>query len=234
GQGQRPHRRRLHERAHGCRGEEPPACARDAVPGLRRTKHDGEDVVDGEGLAAPEVQGPRLQSLPALRPSARILPALPHVPALSPRPRPQGADPRSHESELVAAMMSDPIADLLTRIRNANKARKASVDIPWSRPKEAIARVLVDEGYLGSVAVVDAEPQNVLRIDLRYDSQRRPVISGVRRVSRPSLRVYVGMDKIPAVRGGLGINVLSTPKGVLVDRDARREKVGGEVICTVW
>ena len=131
-------------------------------------------------------------------------------------------------------MMTDPIADMLTRVRNATAARKASVDVPWSRHKEEIARVLVQEGYLGAAATIEAEPRRVLRIDLRYDNQRRPVITGIRRVSRPSLRVYVGMDKIPAVRGGLGINVLSTPKGVLVDRDARREKVGGELICTVW
>ena len=131
-------------------------------------------------------------------------------------------------------MMTDPIADMLTRVRNATAARKASVDVPWSRHKEEIARVLVQEGYLAAAATIEAEPRRVLRIDLRYDNQRRPVITGIRRVSRPSLRVYVGMDKIPAVRSGLGINVLSTPKGVLVDRDARREKVGGEVICTVW
>ncbi|HSV07854.1 MAG TPA: 30S ribosomal protein S8 [Candidatus Binatus sp.] len=131
-------------------------------------------------------------------------------------------------------MMTDPIADMLTRVRNATSARKATVDVPWSRHKEEIARVLVQEGYLAAAAAVEAEPRRVLRIDLRYDNRRRPVITGIRRVSRPSLRVYVGTDEIPAVRGGLGINVLSTPKGVLVDRDARREKVGGEVICTVW
>jgi small subunit ribosomal protein S8 len=131
-------------------------------------------------------------------------------------------------------MMTDPIADLLTRIRNANNARKANVDVPWSRQKEEIARVLVDEGYLGGASVMDATPRNILRIDLRYDGQRRPVITGMRRVSRPSLRVYVGMKDIPAVRRGLGVNVLSTPKGILVDRNARRENVGGEVICTVW
>jgi small subunit ribosomal protein S8 len=131
-------------------------------------------------------------------------------------------------------MMTDPIADLLTRIRNANNARKASVDVPWSRQKEEIARVLVDEGYLGGASVMDATPRNILRIDLRYDGQRRPVIIGMRRVSRPSLRVYVGVKDIPAVRRGLGVNVLSTPKGILVDRNARRENVGGEVICTVW
>jgi small subunit ribosomal protein S8 len=131
-------------------------------------------------------------------------------------------------------MLTDPIADLLTRIRNANNARKASVDVPWSRQKEEIARVLVDEGYLEGASVVDATPRNILRIDLRYDGQRRPVITGMRRVSRPSLRVYVGVKDIPAVRRGLGVNVLSTPKGILVDRNARRENVGGEVICTVW
>jgi small subunit ribosomal protein S8 len=131
-------------------------------------------------------------------------------------------------------MMSDPIADMLTRIRNAMGARRASVDIPWSRQKEAIARVLVEEGYLGAATVVEGRPRNTLRIDLRYDAHRRPVITGLRRVSRPSLRVYVGVKEIPAVRRGLGVNVLSTPKGILVDRVARRESVGGEVICTVW
>ena len=92
----------------------------------------------------------------------------------------------------------------------------------------------MEEGYLESAAQVDAQPRNVLRIGLRYDAQRGSVIIGIRRVSRPSLRVYVGVDEIEAVRKGLGVNVLSTPKGILVDRDARREKVGGEVICTVW
>jgi len=131
-------------------------------------------------------------------------------------------------------MMTDPIADMLTRIRNAAAARKASVDIPWARQKQEIARVLVEEGYLGSATVEEAKPRKILRIELRYDPQRRPVITGIKRVSRPSLRVYVGVDDITAVRRGLGVNVLSTPKGVLVDRDAKREHVGGEVICTVW
>lgn len=131
-------------------------------------------------------------------------------------------------------MMTDPIADLLTRIRNAAQARKASVDVPWSRQKAEIVRVLVDEGYLGGMTVVDGTPRNVLRVDLRYDAQRKPVITGLVRVSRPSLRVYVGVKEIPSVRRGLGVNVLSTPKGVLADRTARRENVGGEIICTVW
>lgn len=131
-------------------------------------------------------------------------------------------------------MTTDPIADLLTRVRNANTARKASVDVPWSRQKEQIARVLVDEGYFENATVMPGEPRSTLRIELRYDGQRRPVITGLRRVSRPSLRVYVGVKDISAVRRGLGINVLSTPKGILVDRNARRENVGGEVLCTVW
>jgi small subunit ribosomal protein S8 len=131
-------------------------------------------------------------------------------------------------------MMTDPIADMLTRIRNGAGARKASVDVPWSRHKEAVARVLVEEGYLADAALVEEQPFPVLRIGLRYDQGRRPVISGIRRVSRPSLRVYVGHHEIPAVRRGLGVSILSTPKGILADREARRQKVGGEVICQIW
>ena len=131
-------------------------------------------------------------------------------------------------------MLTDPIADLLTRIRNATAARKATVDVPWSRQKDALARVLVKEGYLSGATIVEASPRALLRIELRYDAQRRPVILGIKRISRPSLRVYVGSKEIPPVRAGLGVSVLSTPKGLLVDRDARRENVGGEVLCTVW
>jgi small subunit ribosomal protein S8 len=131
-------------------------------------------------------------------------------------------------------MLTDPIADMLTRIRNATQARKATVDMPWSRHKEAIAKTLVDEGYLESAGSADEGGSHVLRIGLRYDERRRPVIIGIKRVSRPSLRVYVGADQIPAIRRGLGINVLSTPKGVLVDREARKQGVGGELLCTVW
>ena len=131
-------------------------------------------------------------------------------------------------------MLTDPIADMLTRIRNATHARKASVDMPWSRHKEAVARVLVEEGYLSSAGAAEDGGHRVLRIELRYDDRRRPVINGVKRVSRPSLRVYVGAGEIPAIRRGLGVNVLSTPKGVLVDREARKQGVGGELLCTVW
>ena len=130
--------------------------------------------------------------------------------------------------------MTDPIADLLTRIRNGNQARKERVDMPWSRTKESLARVLVAEGFLRDYAVVGDGVRKLLRVVLKYDDQRKPVITGLKRVSRPSLRIYVGKQDIPAVRGGLGINVLSTPDGILVDRDAKRRGVGGEILCAVW
>jgi small subunit ribosomal protein S8 len=130
--------------------------------------------------------------------------------------------------------MTDPIADLLTRIRNGNQARKERVDIPWSRMKDALARVLIAEGFLRDATVVGEGQAKQLRLALKYDEQRRPVINGIQRVSRPSLRVYVGKEEIPVVRGGLGINVLSTPEGILVDREAKQRGVGGELLCSVW
>jgi small subunit ribosomal protein S8 len=130
-------------------------------------------------------------------------------------------------------MMTDPIADMLTRIRNGGLARKATVNVPYSRHKEAIARVLRDEGYLEAVTVTDeARPQ--LQVTLRYDDARQPVIIGIQRVSRPSLRVYVGAKEIPSVRRGLGVSIVSTPNGILADREARRQGVGGELLCKVW
>ena len=130
--------------------------------------------------------------------------------------------------------MTDPIADLLTRIRNGNQARKERVDVPWSRAKDAITRVLIAEGFLRDATVVGEGIAKQLRIALKYDEQRKPVITGIQRVSRPSLRVYVGKEDIPLVRGGLGINVLSTPVGVLVDREAKQRGIGGELLCSVW
>ena len=130
--------------------------------------------------------------------------------------------------------MTDPIADMLTRVRNGNQARKERVDMPWSRTKEALARVLIAEGFLRDATVAGEGIAKQLRVTLKYDDQRRPVITGLQRVSRPSLRVYVGKNEIPAVRGGLGINVLSTPAGILVDREAKQRGVGGELLCSVW
>ena len=131
-------------------------------------------------------------------------------------------------------MMTDPIADLLTRIRNAGRCCQEWVEAPWSKLKERVARVLLDEGYLQDVIVRDADAKKQLRVYLKYDSDRRPVITGLQRVSRPSMRVYVGSRKIPTVRRGLGVNVLSTSKGILPDRVARKERVGGEILFTVW
>jgi small subunit ribosomal protein S8 len=130
--------------------------------------------------------------------------------------------------------MTDPIADLLTRIRNGTQARKQQVDVPWSRQKEAIVTVAVAEGFLKDYTVVESGGHRALRISLRYDERNRPIISGVRRISRPSLRIYSGAAEIPAVRRGLGISILSTPAGILVDREARRRNVGGEVLCSIW
>jgi small subunit ribosomal protein S8 len=132
--------------------------------------------------------------------------------------------------------MTDPIADMLTRIRNASRARHPKVTVPWSRLKESIAKVLIDEGYLRELKRVKA-PQGggeEIIIQLKFDRANRPVISGIRRVSSPSRRVYVGAQGATPVRKGLGVNILSTPKGILVDRVAQKAKVGGELICSVW
>jgi len=130
--------------------------------------------------------------------------------------------------------MTDPIADLLTRIRNGAHARKEVVDVPYSRVKEQLVRVITSEGYLGGYTVVEQGPHRALRITLKYDAKNTSVITGIKRVSRPSLRVYVGTAEIPMVRRGLGVNIVSTPAGILTDRDARKRGVGGEVMCSVW
>jgi small subunit ribosomal protein S8 len=131
--------------------------------------------------------------------------------------------------------MTDPIADLLARLRNGAHARKEYVDCPWSVIKERLVRVLVAEGFLHESSVVDlGAGKRDLRIWLRYDAAQRPVINGLRRVSKPSARVYVGADSMPKVRGGMGISIVSTPLGILVDREAVRRKVGGELLCSVW
>lgn len=130
---------------------------------------------------------------------------------------------------------TDPIADMLTRLRNASQARHVTVSMPTSRMKEAIAAILKQEGYIADFETVPTDgPQAELRIRLLYDRQRRPGISGIRRVSKPGLRVYTKRQSIPRVRGGLGTAILSTPRGVISARQAGRESVGGEVLCYVW
>jgi small subunit ribosomal protein S8 len=132
--------------------------------------------------------------------------------------------------------MTDPIADLLTRIRNASRARHQKVIVPWSRLKENIVKILIDEGYLKDQKKVKAAigGGDEMIITLKFDRESRPIILGVKRVSKPGRRVYVGSQEAAPIRKGLGIHVLSTSKGILVDREAQRAKVGGELICTVW
>ncbi|MGQ9925936.1 MAG: 30S ribosomal protein S8 [Chloroflexaceae bacterium] len=130
--------------------------------------------------------------------------------------------------------INDPIGDMLTRIRNACMARQSIVNIPASKMKLAIADILKREGFIKDYAVIEGKPYHTLSITLKYMPDRRPAITGLRRVSKPGLRIYTKREDIPRVRGGLGLSILSTPKGVLAGHDAWRERVGGEVLCYVW
>lgn len=130
--------------------------------------------------------------------------------------------------------ITDPVADMLTRIRNANTAKHESVDVPASNLKKAIAKILLDEGYIKSYEVVEDGTQGVIRIQLKYLAGKEKVISGLRRVSKPGLRVYASADELPRVLKGLGIAIISTSKGVMTDKTARANHVGGEVLAFVW
>jgi len=130
--------------------------------------------------------------------------------------------------------MTDPIADMLTRIRNGCRARHDKTEMPWSRVKEALARVLISEGYVRDCVVSGAGAEKKLTVLLRYNEAGQPTIGGVRRVSRPGLRRYSSAAEAPKVRAGLGVSILSTPLGLLPDREARKRNVGGEVLCEVW
>jgi small subunit ribosomal protein S8 len=132
--------------------------------------------------------------------------------------------------------MTDPIADLLTRVRNAARARHQKVAVPWSRLKENIVKILIEEGYLKEskkVKAIQGGGEDLV-IQLKFDRENRPIISGLKRVSSPGRRVYVGAQGLTPVRKGLGIHILSTPKGILVDREAQKANVGGELLCSVW
>lgn len=130
--------------------------------------------------------------------------------------------------------ITDTIADLLTRIRNASTAKHATVDVPASNMKKAITQILVDEGYVKGFQVIDDGKQGIIRITLKYDDNRTPVISGLRRVSKPGLRMYTSCENMPKVMKGLGIAIVSTSKGIVTDRKARELNVGGEVLAFVW
>lgn len=130
--------------------------------------------------------------------------------------------------------ITDPIADMLTRIRNANSAKHETVDIPASNMKKAITQILLDEGYIASYKVIEDEKQGVIRVTLKYGENKAQVITGLRRVSKPGLRIYSNVEDMPKVMKGLGIAIVSTSKGIMTDREARKQNVGGEVLAFVW
>ena len=130
--------------------------------------------------------------------------------------------------------MSDVIADMLTRIRNANDAKHATVDIPASNMKKAIAEILVNEGYVSAFEVIEDGKQGIIRVTLKYTGKKQKVLRGICRVSKPGLRIYAGCEEMPRVMNGLGIAIVSTSKGIMTDKQARKEKVGGEVLAFVW
>jgi small subunit ribosomal protein S8 len=130
--------------------------------------------------------------------------------------------------------LTDPVADFLTRIRNAIRARHQKVDIPASRLKAEIARILKEEGYIANFKAVEEDGHKIIRVYLKYSNSNEAAITNVSRVSSPGCRVYVRRSEIPRVLGGLGINILTTPRGVMTGRQARREGVGGEVLCEIW
>lgn len=130
--------------------------------------------------------------------------------------------------------MSDVIADMLTRIRNANDAKHATVDIPASNMKKAIAEILVKEGYVKSYETIEDGKQGVIRITLKYQGNKQKVLRGIRRVSKPGLRIYASCEEMPRVMNGLGIAIVSTSKGIMTDKQARKENVGGEMLAFVW
>ncbi|MBE7060779.1 MAG: 30S ribosomal protein S8 [Ruminococcaceae bacterium] len=130
--------------------------------------------------------------------------------------------------------ITDPIADMLTRIRNASSAKHDSVDVPASNMKKQIAEILLEEGYIKNYQVIDDKTQGVIRITLKYGANKTKVISGIKRVSKPGLRIYAGKEDLPKVLRGMGIAIISTSKGIMTDKEARRQNVGGEVLAFVW
>ena len=130
--------------------------------------------------------------------------------------------------------MTDPIADMLTRIRNANVVKHETVDVPASNMKKELSRILLEEGFIRGYDVIEDGKQGIIRIQLKYGQAGERVISGFKRISKPGMRVYAANQEIPKVLNGLGISIISTSKGILTDKQARKENVGGEVICYVW
>jgi small subunit ribosomal protein S8 len=131
-------------------------------------------------------------------------------------------------------MLTDPIADMLTRIRNSILIKSEKVDIPASRLKVEIAKIMKEEGFIKSYKIIKDRKQGVLRVTLKYAQDNKPIVEGLKRISKPGRRVYVGKDEVPSVMSGMGIAVVTTPKGILTDKACRREGVGGEVLCYIW
>lgn len=194
--------------------------------------------------ATAQIQGAVSQSLRNMRAAPGVHAKIRNVPNLLQRARASGCCARHNEIELVmeekmaktnrAVTASDPIADLLTRIRNASKASHANVLMPSSKMKESIVKVLEEEGYIVGYEVVKEPPQPLLRIELKYDEDLDPAVAGLKRISKPGLRVYTGYTGIRHVLGGVGISMVSTSQGVMTGGQARRRRLGGEVICHVW
>jgi len=144
-----------------------------------------------------------------------------------------GRNAREFRNDEELNMMTDPLADMLTRIRNANRMKKEHVDIPASKMKIAVAKILKDEGYIKNLRVIKDRKQGMLRVFMKYHDGE-PVIEGLQRISKPSRRVYVKHDTIPKMLNGLGVTILTTSKGIVSGREASKQKIGGELICSIW
>jgi small subunit ribosomal protein S8 len=131
-------------------------------------------------------------------------------------------------------MQTDPIADLLTSIRNGFHAHKERIDAPWSRLKESIVKTVIEEGFLREYEKIEEKGRPILRIWLKYDTTGKPVLRGMKRVSKPSIRTYSGSTSIPLVQNGLGVSILSTSRGIMTDKEARKQHIGGEILCNLW
>jgi small subunit ribosomal protein S8 len=200
----------------------------------------GPDCVNLQGETGTEVQGPEAQPVSQVRAAAGILPEIGSAsgswlrgaksPAWS---SPAGKGNSGGRRKKMG--MTDPLADLITRLRNANKAKHEKVDVPASNLKVHVARILKDEGYVKNYKVIKDGKQGVLRIYLKFEGEtKKQVIAGLRTLSKPGRRRYVGQDRIPQVLRGLGVSVLSTSKGILTDKEARKLNVGGELLFSVW
>lgn len=147
---------------------------------------------------------------------------------------PENMEDTAQGRSITVMTMTDPIADMLTRIRNANTAGHETVEIPASKMKAAIARILLDEGFISGYEVIDDNKQGIIKVQMKYGAGKERVISGIKKISKPGLKVYAKADEVPSVLGGLGVAIISTSKGIMSDKEARKLGVGGEVICYVW